>query len=135
MKGETSKDGSIHGNAQLVRSHDMHKGLKGASKSGPMGEESGGSDHSEIQDVVAEHGPATSHTITSNDDGSFDSHTQHESGHEHHAKHESLAHAHEHGMHAMGGEPDGDEMAPSKSGNVGKNASVFPSKGNGTGGY
>jgi hypothetical protein len=114
MKGETSKDGKISGNVQLVRGHDSHKGLKGASKGSPDGKAGGGDgqdDHSEVDQVVDEHGPAMSHMISDNGDGTFDSHTVHADSHEHHKSgHPSLAHAHEHGEHAMGeGMDDGKE--------------------------
>jgi hypothetical protein len=116
MRGETSKDGKMTGNVQLVRGHDMHKGgggLKGASKGSPDGgKDEGGSDHGEIDSVVAEHGPAQSHTITDNQDGTFSSQTTHASGHVHEKHgHPSLEHAHEHGEHAMGeGMDDGKEQ-------------------------
>ena len=105
MKGESSKDGAIHGNVQLVRSHNMHKsgGMKGGggmSHAEPDGDE--GSDHSEIDQVTAEHGPAMHHSITDNQDGTFSSHTTHADGHEHEKHgHKSLKEAHEHGEHAM----------------------------------
>lgn len=106
MKGETSHDGKMNGNVQLVRSHNMHKGMKGGgemSHAEPDGDESG--DHSEIQDVTAEHGPANSHTITDNQDGTFSSHTSHADGHEHEKHgHKSLDEAHGHGKQAMNDE-------------------------------
>ena len=108
MKGETSKDGAIHGNVQLVRSHNAHKsgGKMGAPESGSGSDNmDGGSDHSEIQDVTAEHGPAHSHTVTDNQDGTFSSQTQHADGHVHEKHgHKSLKEAHEHGEHAMNDE-------------------------------
>ena len=130
MKGESSKDGAIHGNVQLVRSHNMHKsgGMKGGgemSHAEPDGDES--SDHSEIDQVTAEHGPAMHHGITDNQDGTFSSHTTHADGHEHEKHgHKSLKEAHEHGEHAMGGDesPDqevsDDEMKASKPMGMGK---------------
>jgi hypothetical protein len=110
MRGETSKDGKMTGNVQLVRSHNMHKSSgKGMMPEGQSGEETG-PDHSEVDDVVAQHGPAMSHTVTDNQDGSFSSHTTHADGHEHEKHgHKSLDEAHEHGKHAM------DATAPEES--------------------
>lgn len=106
MKGETSHDGKMSGNVQLVRSHNMHKGMKGGDpESRGTGMDGDTSDHSEIQDVTAEHGPANSHTITDNQDGTFSSHTSHADGHEHEKHgHKSLDEAHEHGKQAMNDE-------------------------------
>ena len=101
MKGETSKDGKISGNVQLVRGHNAHHSGGGMKHAEPDGDE-GQSDHSEIQNVTAEHGPAHHHAITDNQDGTFSSHTTHADGHEHEKHgHKSLKEAHEHGEHAM----------------------------------
>jgi hypothetical protein len=107
MKGETSKDGAISGNVQLVRGHNMHKsgGMKHGTLEGASHSDGDSDDHSEIQDVTAEHGPATQHTITDNQDGTFSSHTSHADGHEHEKHgHKSLDEAHEHGKQAMNDE-------------------------------
>lgn len=107
MKGETSSDGKMHGNVQLVRSHNAHKsgGMKGGMEQSQSDDTDGASDHSEIQDVTAEHGPASSHTVTDNQDGTFSSQTSHADGHMHEKHgHKSLEEAHEHGKHAMNDE-------------------------------
>lgn len=111
MKGETSSDGKMSGNVQLVRGHNAHKasmggGMKHAEPDGDEGQ----SDHGEIDQVTAEHGPAMHHGITDNQDGTFSSHTTHADGHEHEKHgHKSLKEAHEHGEHAM------DATAPEES--------------------
>jgi hypothetical protein len=108
MRGETSQDGKISGNVQLVRGHNAHKsgGMKHAGgMEQSQSDDSGSSDHSEIQDVTAEHGPASSHTVTDNQDGTFSSQTQHADGHVHEKHgHKSLEEAHEHGKQAMNDE-------------------------------
>jgi hypothetical protein len=129
MKGESSKDGAISGNVQLVRSHNMHKSggmMKHGTLEGASHSDGDSDDHSEIQDVTAEHGPATQHTITDNQDGTFSSHTSHADGHEHEKHgHKSLDEAHEHGKQAMNDEapeesPDQQLMDEKKPMGMGK---------------
>jgi hypothetical protein len=108
MQGATSHDGKLAGNRQLVAAYDSDHGRRSkhlGQKPKESGGESGGvhepSGHDEIKQVVAEHGPAHKHLITKGEDGSHHSETHHESGHVHHADHDSLDEAHEHGKQAM----------------------------------
>ena len=110
MRGAMSHDGKMSGNRQMVDRYDESKGAKKeAPKPGAdAGEKDGEKD---IHSVVAEHGPAHTHIITQGKagKGSHHSETHHEDGHSHHADHDSLDEAHEHGTVAMGEEPEGDE--------------------------
>jgi hypothetical protein len=106
MRGSESYDGKISGNAQLVDRYNEAKG-KSKKKQRPheTGGESGGahaaSQHDEIKNIVGEHGEAIHHAIHKTHQG-YESVTHHEDGHVHHAEHDTLGEAHEHGMHAMG---------------------------------
>lgn len=121
MRGGVSGDGKLRGNRQMVDRYNEAKGLKGSiaeepesrSKLGerkqkrpkPGGGESGGAreaaGHDEIKNIVGDHGAAVSHHIYKTHQG-YSSTTQHEDGHVHHADHDTLGEAHEHGAHAMG---------------------------------
>lgn len=131
MKGLTSHDGKLAGNRQQVESYDKAhgKGPKPESKAGGGGGDANdrhqeGGDGRDVKQVVSEHGPAHTHIITKGAGSGHHSETHHESGHVHHADHETLDEAHDHGKDAMGegdaetieqepdgDEPDGDEMA------------------------
>lgn len=64
-------------------------------------------DHSEIQQVAAEHGPAhTIHITHDHEAGQHHVHSLHPSGYEHHADHSHPMHAHHHAMHAAGMNPE-----------------------------
>lgn len=87
---KSGEQDSAEGSAEGESAHD-HEGKEG--------------DHSEIDNVVAEHGPATEITTT------------HEDGHKHHSKgHPHAGHAAEHTAHAFGEAepqeaPKGEEQA------------------------
>lgn len=120
MRGAESFDGKLAGNRQLVDSYNeakgkgKKKGLKGALHGGPGtqpgalpkaggGESSGAREpggHDEIKDVVNDHGAAVSHHIMKTNQG-YHSISHHEDGHVHHAEHDTLADAHEHGAAAF----------------------------------
>lgn len=92
----------------MVDRYNESKGKKKAKpqRPGAEGGESGGeheaSGHDEIKHVAMEHGAAHDHLITKNEDGrGYHSETHHEDGHVHHADHDTLEEAHEHGAHAM----------------------------------
>lgn len=111
MRGSMSKDGKLSGNRQLVDAYDKDKGhskQEGKSRGGHSGGVHDAGGHDEIKQVVGEHGPAHRHTITRHEGGGYSSETEHESGYVHNQDHDSLDEAHEHGMHAMDGEADGD---------------------------
>ena len=119
MRGAESFDGKIAGNRQMVdrynESKGRKKGIKPGLRGGPGtqpgalpkagGGESGGAreeaGHDEIKRIAEEHGPATSHMIMRSPQG-YHSITHHEDGHVHHADHETLGEAQEHGAAAMG---------------------------------
>ena len=111
MRGTSSFDGKLTGNRQMVDRYNEAKGkskkpnvgtLK-AAKPAPTGGESGGvheaGGHDEIKQVVAEHGPATSHHVMRSPQG-YHTLTHHEDGYVHHADHASLEDAHTHAAHA-----------------------------------
>lgn len=105
MQGTSSKDGKLHGNRQMVDRYNESKAKKNR-RPEARGGESGGvhemGGHDEIKQVVAEHGPAMKHVITRSEEGEgYHSETHHEDGHVHHADHETMEEAHEHGAHAM----------------------------------
>lgn len=83
-------------------------------------------DHSEIQQVTADHGPAhTVHMAHDHASGRSHVHSVHADGHEHHADHEGQSHvmnAHHHAMHAAGTPPlmqQEPEAAESPMGGIG----------------
>lgn len=82
----------------------------------PMGGEQMGGDHSEIQQVTAEHGPAHSHNMThDHEHETSHNHTIHMDGHEHHKTHQGPNHvmmAHHHAMHASGMTPPEEPQEP-----------------------
>ena len=111
MRGASSHDGKLHGNVQTVEAYNADHGHGKPKSRLQRPHESGGhsggahdpSGHDEIKRLVGEHGPAHTHTIRRDEDGlGFTSEAEHEDGHVSHEEHETLEHAHEHGMHAMG---------------------------------
>ncbi|MBA0089159.1 MAG: hypothetical protein HRJ53_29565 [Acidobacteria bacterium Pan2503] len=128
MRGGVSDDGKLRGNRQIVDRYNESKGKKKkesrradserasaigalASERHPKetGGESGGvrerGGHDEIKQVVAEHGPSTSHHVhrrpDGHPDGKYHSVTHHEDGYIHHADHDTLGEAHAHGANAL----------------------------------
>lgn len=116
MAGFESHDKKIAGNRQLVEAYDKSHGKKSAHMKEPpkvehMKDGAGGEEHGSIHDVVAEHGPAHTHIHTVKG-GKHHSETHHESGYVHHADHDSMQEAHEHGAAAMGDDGTHAEMEP-----------------------
>ena len=138
MRGAETFDGKMSGNRQMVDRYNETK--KGKKKQRPheTGGESGGaheaSGHDEIKQVVAEHGPASSHHIfdrgEGHEEGRYHVTTRHEDGHVHHADHETLEDAHAHAAHAhedtahLGDMPMEDEQIADQQENV----EDFPSR-------
>lgn len=140
MRGSETFDGKISGNSQLVDRYNEAKGkkpAKGQKKPKQTGGESGGAreigGHDEIKQIVGEHGPAHSTHIfdrgEGHPDGRFHVVTRHDSGHIHHADHDTLGDVHEHMAAAHEGDsehfgdmtPDDEEVASEHAGseNVG----------------
>ena len=117
MRGATSSDGKMSGNAQLVASHDSaHKTSSGDGESGDIGA------------FVQQHGPADKIEIQHDHAGGQHSVTSHHGGKKHHSKHGSAEEAHAHAKQAAGiqDEPDvndhdADDM-PMKSAHTGASA-------------
>ena len=120
-----AKDGKKFGSAFRMRRYDSaHEGHEpgpraeaheiNEPKEEPteeMGEpKMGEGDHSEIQQIAAEHGPAHEVHITHDHAaGKHHVHSVHEDGHEHHADHPTADHAHMHAAHAAGLKPNDGE--------------------------
>lgn len=121
MRGSSSKDGKLHGNAQIVDRYDESKGHKpqrGSDTGGHSGGEHEASGHDEIKQVVADHGPASRVEITHGEggEGGASKVVSHHGGHRHEAEFESAARAHAHAAHA-GGVSDSGELNEAHVGN------------------
>lgn len=110
-----AKDGRSFGNRQRMAAYDERE-PKAEKKQEPEAEdgEQGGEDvsHQDINEVVAEHGPAEKIEMEHDHEGGSHSVTSHHGGKKHHSEHASAEEAHHHaglaaGIHA--GDPTAQE--------------------------